>query len=78
MVAALGLLLVRAAVPAAAAQDAAPLWDTGTFSILAFDPATGEVGDTIAIGCTSCGGDTARPSFGYGCMSRGGAGSAAW
>jgi uncharacterized Ntn-hydrolase superfamily protein len=31
----------------ARAQEAAPLWDTGTFSILGFDPATGEVGAAV-------------------------------
>jgi uncharacterized Ntn-hydrolase superfamily protein len=30
-----------------AAKDAAPLWDTGTFSILAYDSATGEVGGAV-------------------------------
>ena len=29
------------------AQDAPPLWETGTFSILGFDPATGEVGGAV-------------------------------
>jgi len=29
------------------AQEPAPLWDTGTFSILGFDPATGEVGGAV-------------------------------
>src|SRR4051794_11698594 len=27
--------------------DAAPLWDTGTFSILGYDPATGEIGGAV-------------------------------
>ena len=31
----------------ARAQEPAPLWDTGTFSILGFDPATGEVGGAV-------------------------------
>jgi uncharacterized Ntn-hydrolase superfamily protein len=31
----------------ARAFDAEPLWDTGTFSILAYDPATGEVGGAV-------------------------------
>ena len=31
----------------ALAQDAPPLWETGTFSILGFDPATGEVGGAV-------------------------------
>ena len=34
------------AVPAARSQ-APPLWDTGTFSILGYDPATGEVGGAV-------------------------------
>jgi uncharacterized Ntn-hydrolase superfamily protein len=29
------------------AQDQAPLWDTGTFSILGFDPDTGEIGAAV-------------------------------
>jgi len=29
------------------APEAAPRWETGTFSILAFDPATGEVGGAV-------------------------------
>lgn len=29
------------------AQEVAPLWDTGTFSILGFDPATGEIGAAV-------------------------------
>jgi uncharacterized Ntn-hydrolase superfamily protein len=29
------------------AQEQAPLWDTGTFSILGFDPETGEVGAAV-------------------------------
>src|SRR5215468_5205505 len=28
-------------------QSSEPLWDTGTFSILGFDPATGEVGGAV-------------------------------
>src|SRR5438093_10212030 len=28
-------------------QPSDPLWDTGTFSILGFDPATGEVGGAV-------------------------------
>jgi uncharacterized Ntn-hydrolase superfamily protein len=31
----------------AAAQAQAPLWDTGTFSILGFDPQTGEIGAAV-------------------------------
>ena len=41
---ALGGLLV---VNHVRAQEAAPLWDTGTFSILGFDPATGEIGAAV-------------------------------
>jgi uncharacterized Ntn-hydrolase superfamily protein len=33
--------------PAPRAQEPAPLWDTGTFSILGFDPETGEVGGAV-------------------------------
>src|SRR5439155_3299633 len=29
------------------AQEPAPLWETGTFSILGFDPSTGEVGGAV-------------------------------
>ena len=32
---------------ASAAQSPEPLWDTGTFSILGYDPATGEVGGAV-------------------------------
>jgi uncharacterized Ntn-hydrolase superfamily protein len=45
VVAALAAGAVLAAAPRA--QEAAPLWDTGTFSILGFDPATGEVGAAV-------------------------------
>jgi uncharacterized Ntn-hydrolase superfamily protein len=38
-------LIVLLAVPHA--QEPAPLWETGTFSILGFDPATGEVGGAV-------------------------------
>jgi uncharacterized Ntn-hydrolase superfamily protein len=31
----------------AAAQDQTPLWDTGTFSILGFDPQSGEIGAAV-------------------------------
>jgi uncharacterized Ntn-hydrolase superfamily protein len=51
---AIGIAVVLAATMAVAvnghaAADAAdaPLWDTGTFSILGFDPATGEVGGAV-------------------------------
>ena len=40
-----GVAAARAALSAQPA--AAPLWDTGTFSILGFDPATGEVGGAV-------------------------------
>ena len=42
-------LAAAAAVLVAAprAQEPAPLWDTGTFSILGFDPDTGEVGGAV-------------------------------
>jgi uncharacterized Ntn-hydrolase superfamily protein len=46
-----GLLLALAAaslaVPAGGRAGAAPLWDTGTFSILGYDPATGEIGGAV-------------------------------
>jgi uncharacterized Ntn-hydrolase superfamily protein len=45
-IAVLGLLLVFGARGASRAQDV-PLWDTGTFSILGFDPATGEIGGAV-------------------------------
>src|SRR5215210_3820386 len=38
---------VFALMAAAAAAPQAPLWDTGTFSILGFDPATGEIGAAV-------------------------------
>jgi uncharacterized Ntn-hydrolase superfamily protein len=37
----------RGLQPGAAAQQPAPLWETGTFSILGYDPATGEVGGAV-------------------------------
>src|SRR6185295_9407238 len=40
-------LLIASAVVARSAPPAEPLWDTGTFSILGFDPATGEVGGAV-------------------------------
>jgi uncharacterized Ntn-hydrolase superfamily protein len=48
-------LVIGAAIAAAAAErresrargDDAPLWDTGTFSILGFDPDTGEIGAAV-------------------------------
>ena len=45
---ALGLFLVaRALPPRVSALEPAPLWDTGTFSILGYDPETGEVGGAV-------------------------------
>jgi uncharacterized Ntn-hydrolase superfamily protein len=41
------ILVVALATLAPRAQQPAPLWDTGTFSILGFDPATGEVGGAV-------------------------------
>jgi uncharacterized Ntn-hydrolase superfamily protein len=38
---------VRAFQPRAGAPQPEPLWETGTFSILGFDPATGEVGGAV-------------------------------
>src|SRR4051794_34166932 len=40
-------LVVALAVLAPRAQEPAPLSDTGTFSILGFDPATGEIGGAV-------------------------------
>src|SRR5262245_40201110 len=40
-------LVVALAVLAPRALEQPPLWDTGTFSILGFDPATGEVGGAV-------------------------------
>src|SRR5215207_8359956 len=54
--AAASLLLILASLPVAAAQRPAPArdtavldlpWPTGTFSILAYDPATGEIGGAV-------------------------------
>ena len=45
-----GCLLVpgaRAFQPRSGAAQPEPLWETGTFSILGFDPATGEVGGAV-------------------------------
>jgi uncharacterized Ntn-hydrolase superfamily protein len=45
---ALGLFLVaRELPPRVSALEPAPLWDTGTFSILGYDPETGEVGGAV-------------------------------
>ena len=40
-----GLVMMLNAAPGA--RDTAPLWDTGTFSILGYDPQTGEVGGAV-------------------------------
>jgi uncharacterized Ntn-hydrolase superfamily protein len=43
-----GLVLFLGARPfQASASDEPPLWETGTFSILGYDPATGEVGGAV-------------------------------
>src|SRR5262249_4985726 len=52
MRAAIGLAVMVLSAAAALAdgrrrQPVEPLWDTGTFSILGFDPATGEVGGAV-------------------------------
>jgi uncharacterized Ntn-hydrolase superfamily protein len=39
--------VVGAALGSRSHASAAPLWDTGTFSILGFDPATGEIGAAV-------------------------------
>ena len=45
---ALGLVLVAPALlPRVSALEPAPLWDTGTFSILGYDAETGEVGGAV-------------------------------
>jgi uncharacterized Ntn-hydrolase superfamily protein len=41
------VLAVALAAVAPRGQEPPPLWDTGTFSILGFDPATGEVGGAV-------------------------------
>ena len=41
------LALLLAAAPLAAPRPTEPPWDTGTFSILGFDPQTGEVGGAV-------------------------------
>jgi uncharacterized Ntn-hydrolase superfamily protein len=43
----LALVAARGFSLRAAAQAPAPLWETGTFSILGYDPATGEVGGAV-------------------------------
>ena len=45
--AATALVLSVAGVRTARHPSAAPLWDTGTFSILGFDPDTGEIGGAV-------------------------------
>src|SRR5260370_42575757 len=39
--------VVGAALDSRSHARAAPLWDTGTFSILGFDPGTGEIGAAV-------------------------------
>jgi len=41
------LLGARVLQPVASGQEAPTLWETGTFSILGYDPATGEVGGAV-------------------------------
>jgi uncharacterized Ntn-hydrolase superfamily protein len=41
------LVAIAAAAAASARHDDAPIWETGTFSILGYDPATGEVGGAV-------------------------------
>jgi uncharacterized Ntn-hydrolase superfamily protein len=43
----LALALGAALAPRAVRAGGEPLWDTGTFSILGYDPATGEVGGAV-------------------------------
>ena len=40
-------LVARGAQPSVAGEQPPPLWETGTFSILGYDPATGEVGGAV-------------------------------
>jgi hypothetical protein len=42
-----GSAIVTMLIAAPRARDIAPLWDTGTFSILGYDPQTGEVGGAV-------------------------------
>jgi uncharacterized Ntn-hydrolase superfamily protein len=44
---ALAALVLVSAIAARTVQPREPLWDTGTFSILGFDPATGEIGGAV-------------------------------
>jgi uncharacterized Ntn-hydrolase superfamily protein len=41
------LVVARGVRPSAAGQREPPLWETGTFSILGYDPATGEIGGAV-------------------------------
>ena len=41
------LLVARGVQPRVASEQRPPLWETGTFSILGYDPATGEVGGAV-------------------------------
>ncbi len=41
------LLVVRGVQPSGAGEQRPPLWETGTFSILGYDAATGEVGGAV-------------------------------
>jgi uncharacterized Ntn-hydrolase superfamily protein len=44
----LGILLLAASiVPSSSHEPREPFWETGTFSILGFDPATGEIGGAV-------------------------------
>jgi uncharacterized Ntn-hydrolase superfamily protein len=47
VVVAIGLLAAIEPGMAARSAEPEPLWDTGTFSILGYDPATGEVGGAV-------------------------------
>jgi uncharacterized Ntn-hydrolase superfamily protein len=47
LVAAALLLVARGFQPNVSGQQEPPLWETGTFSILGYDPATGEVGGAV-------------------------------
>jgi uncharacterized Ntn-hydrolase superfamily protein len=42
-----GVCMAALIVMAPRAQEMAPLWETGTFSILGYDPATGEIGGAV-------------------------------
>jgi uncharacterized Ntn-hydrolase superfamily protein len=47
VVATLGLIVVLGARGVSSGSGQAALWETGTFSILGFDPATGEIGGAV-------------------------------